>query len=181
MKKYILLIISFFKIGLLSFGGGIAMLPMLQRELTNNRGWVTAEELSDYYAIGQCTPGIIAVNTATFVGCKQAGIPGAVVATLGLVLPSMIIICVIAAVLSEFADIQAVQNAFAGIRACVVALVLNSVIKLWKNSVKGKAALIIYLAVLVIALFTPVPVAVLVVLAGAAGVIIHAVRGRGRM
>jgi len=178
MKKYLQLFSVFFKIGAVSFGGGIAMLPMLQRELSDKRGWVTPDELSDYYAIGQCTPGVIAVNTATFVGFKQAGIAGGIIATLGLVFPSMVIICIIAALLANFADLPTVKNAFAGIRVCVVALILNSVIKLWKNAVRGKIALAMYLVVLAAALFTPLPVTLLVVLSGAAGIVIYAVAGR---
>ncbi|MBR6259626.1 MAG: chromate transporter [Oscillospiraceae bacterium] len=111
------LFITFFKIGCFSFGGGLAMLPMLQAELTERRKWVSEEELSDYYAVSQCTPGVIAVNTATFVGTKEKGVLGGIVATLGLIMPSMIIIGIIAALLAGYAEVQAVKNAFAGIRA----------------------------------------------------------------
>ena len=154
------------------------MLPILQTELSEKRDWVTQEELCDYFAIGQCTPGIIAVNTATFVGCKRGGALGGIIATLGLVLPSMVIICIIAALLSTFAEYPVVKNAFAGIRACVVALILNSAIKLWKSSIKDKTAFLIYLAVFAAAVFTPIPVTVLVVSAGAAGVSLYMILRR---
>ncbi|MBR4150885.1 MAG: chromate transporter, partial [Firmicutes bacterium] len=108
------LFLTFVRIGAMTFGGGITMLPILEREVVDNKGWATMEELMDYYAIGQCTPGIIAVNTATFIGQKQKGVIGGIVATLGLVFPSFVIITLIAAVLTNFAEIAAVKNAFAG-------------------------------------------------------------------
>ena len=127
---------SFFTIGGLTFGGGYAMLPMLEREIVEKHGWATRDEILDYFAIGQCTPGIIAVNTATFVGYKQRGVAGGIAATLGVISPSLIIITVIAALLKNFMDITWVQHAFAGIRVAVCALILSSVIKLAKGSVK---------------------------------------------
>ena len=96
------LFITFFKIGLFTFGGGYAMLSLIQREVVNNKQWATDEEVLDYYAVAQCTPGVIAVNTATFVGCKVAGIPGGIIATLGVVTPSIIIIMIIANLLNFF-------------------------------------------------------------------------------
>ena len=144
------LVVSFFKIGIMTFGGGYAMLPMLQRELVENRKWVTEEETLNYFAIGQCTPGVIAVNTATFVGYKRCKILGAIFATISVVLPSMIIITVIAAVLSNFAHIPAVQHAFAGIRIAVSALIVASVIKLIKTNVKSIAQIIIAVAAFVL-------------------------------
>lgn len=153
------LVVSFFKIGIMTFGGGYAMLPMLQRELVENRKWVTEEEILNYFAIGQCTPGVIAVNTATFVGYKRCKIPGAIFATIGVVLPSMIIITVIAAVLSNFAHIPAVQHAFAGIRIAVSALIVASVIKLIKTNIKSIAQIIIAVAAFVlVAVFGQNPV-----------------------
>ena len=109
------LYVSFFKIGGLTFGGGLAMLPMLQREIVTDRKWCTEEEILDMYAIGQCTPGIIAVNTATYVGYKQAGFVGGVFATLGVVSPSIIIICLVASILKSFINMPAVVHALAGI------------------------------------------------------------------
>lgn len=157
------LFVSFAKIGVMTFGGGLAMLPMLERELVENKKWVTSQEILDYYAVGQCTPGIIAVNTATFVGYKKAKVLGAVIATLGMVFPSLVIITVIAAVLSNFADIPAVQHAFAGIRIAVCALIASAVIKLAKSNVKNlKQIIIAVCAFIIIAVFGASPVVVVV-------------------
>ncbi len=136
LVEYFELVWSFFKIGIMTFGGGYAMLPMIQREVVEKKGWATEEEILNYYAIGQCTPGVIAVNTATFIGNKQRGALGGFLATLGVVLPSLIIISVIAAVLNNFAEIAAVQHALAGIRVAVVVLVGYSVVKLAKSGVR---------------------------------------------
>ena len=127
---------SFFTIGALTFGGGYAMLPMLEREIVQKHKWATQEEILNYFAIGQCTPGIIAVNTATFVGYKTKKEIGGIVATLGVIAPSIVIITVIAMVLQNFMDIVWVQHAFAGIRVAVCALIAASVIKLFKSNVK---------------------------------------------
>ncbi len=157
------LFLSFAKIGVMTFGGGLAMLPMLERELVEDRGWVTHDEILDYYAVGQCTPGIIAVNTATFVGYKKAKVLGAVISTLGMAFPSVVIITVIAAVLSNFADIPAVQHAFAGIRIAVCALIASAVIKLAKSNVRNIVQIIIAVAAfIIIAVFGASPVVVVV-------------------
>ena len=102
MKGLLELFLTFAKVGVMTFGGGMAMLPILQREVVENKGWATDEELTDYFAIGQCTPGIIAVNTATFIGQKQKGVWGGIVATLGVVFPSLIIITVLAGLITSF-------------------------------------------------------------------------------
>ena len=137
MRILIDLFLSFFKIGLFTFGGGYAMLPMLQREIVDKHHWVTEEEVLDYYAIAQCTPGVIAVNTATFVGTTLRGAVGGAVATVAVIMPSVIIITIISSILKNFASYEIVQHAFAGIRVAVAALVVNSVIKLYKKGVKG--------------------------------------------
>jgi chromate transporter len=134
-KQMLELFLTFAKVGVMTFGGGYAMLPILQREVVENKGWATEEELSDYFAIGQCTPGVIAVNTATFIGRKKDGIPGAIVATLGVVFPSMVIISLLAGVITQFSELSWVKDAFAGIRVCVCVLIFNSVVKLVKKSV----------------------------------------------
>ena len=176
--EYLALVWSFFKIGILTFGGGYAMLPMIQREVVEKRGWATEEEILNYYAIGQCTPGVIAVNTATFIGNKQKGVLGGFLATLGVILPSLIIITVIAAVLTNFAEIEAVQHALAGIRVAVVVLVGFSVWKLLKSGVKDFFGWwmfgLTFLASVVLG-FSPVLV---VVLAAAAGLIAGNLRKR---
>lgn len=138
MKIFVDLFWSFFKVGLFTFGGGAAMLPLLQIEFVDKRKWVSDSELLDYYSIGQCTPGIIALNTATFIGYKKKGIGGAVTATLGIVAPSLIIITLIASVLRNFVHNEYVGYAFAGIRAVVVALILDAVVRLWKQGVRGR-------------------------------------------
>ena len=154
------------------------MLPILKRELCDNKGWVSEEELLDYYAIGQCTPGVIAVNTAGFTGQKLRKTPGAVVATLGVVFPSVVIILVIAALLSGWADNPYVKNAFAGIRVCVGVLVLNTVINMWKKSVKGAFAIAVFAVSLIISVFTHIPTALIVVLSAIAGIAFCAISGK---
>lgn len=145
------LYLTFTKIGAMMFGGGYAMLPILQREVVENKNWATTEQLTDYYAVGQCTPGVIAVNTATFIGSKQAGIAGGIAATLGVVTIPAILILIIAAFLSNFMESVIVAHAFSGIRACVTALILASVVKLFKGAVKDWPTRIIYIAVLALA------------------------------
>lgn len=171
------LFFTFFKMGAVTFGGGYAMLPILQREIVDKRAWATNEDLMDYYAIGQCTPGIIAVNTATFIGNKVKGVWGGVLATLGIVTPSLIIISVIAAFISNFSDLAIVKNAFAGIRVCVFVLIFNAVRKLGKSSVKDTATLIVFLAVFALSFFTDIPVFVIVIAAGLSGIVIKKAKG----
>ena len=168
------LFLGFAKIGVMTIGGGLTMLPLLQREIVENRGWATEDELLDYYAIAQCTPGIIAVNTATFVGSKQRQWIGGVVATLGMVFPSVVIITIVAALLAEFANYPVVRNAFMGIRAAVCALMLDTVIKLFQKTVKGVVTGAIWLAVCVGMLFLDLSPILYVVVCGVLGVVLHA-------
>ncbi|MBQ9207157.1 MAG: chromate transporter [Treponema sp.] len=126
----------FFKIGLCTFGGGYAMLPILERELADKRGWTTSDELLDYFAIGQTTPGIIAVNVATFIGYKRAKTLGGIVATAGIVCPSLIIITVIAKFISNFSEIAWVQRALTGINVAVAALLTYAVANFAKKAIK---------------------------------------------
>lgn len=163
------LFLTFFKMGAVTFGGGYAMLPILQREVAENKKWSTDEELMDYFAIGQCTPGMIAVNVATFVGYKQQGFLGGAAATLGVIAPSMLIITIIAMFLSNFAENPFVIHAFAGIRACVCVLIFDTVIKLGKNSITDKRTSFIFLTILIVSLFTPLSPVFSVILAGTAG------------
>ncbi|MDD6527019.1 MAG: chromate transporter [Oscillospiraceae bacterium] len=172
MKQLLELFLTFAKIGGFTFGGGIAMLPMLQKEIVEKKKWATQEELMDYYAIGQCTPGIIAINTATFVGYKQKGTIGGIVATLGMAFPSIVIITIIAALVANFQDLQAVQWAFGGIRAAVVALILSSVIKLMKKSVIDLPTALIFIAVAVLSTVTSVSPVVFVLIAGVIGILL---------
>lgn len=189
LNLYLDLFLTFAKVGVCTFGGGYAMLPMLQREVVEKNHWATEEELADYYAIGQCTPGIIAVNTATFIGYRQAGIIGGIFATLGVVFPSLVIITVIAAFLTNFAELKVIQYAFEGIRVCVCVLILNAVQKLWKKSVIDSPTTVIFLAVFLVSaglavaqsfypeLFSVSPI-VYVVAAGVAGVVLHGGKGK---
>ena len=171
---------AFFRVGILTFGGGYAMLPILRREVIETHSWCSDEELMDYYAIGQCTPGIIAVNTATFIGYRQAGILGGIAATFSLTLPSFIIILIIAAVLQNFADLAVVKNAFAGIRAAVVALVLGAVIKLFKSSVVDKPTLCIFIAVTLCSLFLNISPVIFVLAAGLIGIALKVWKEAGK-
>ena len=173
MKKLWELFWTFAKVGVMTFGGGYAMLPILQREVVENKQWASEEEMADYYAIGQCTPGIIAINVATFIGKKEAGIPGAIAATLGQAFPCVVIITIIASVLTNFAELKIVQDAFGAIRACVCVLIFNAVLKLFKSNVVDLATLLIFAAVLVVSLLTDLSPVVFVVLAGDLGVIVR--------
>ena len=150
------LFLTFAKVGVMTFGGGLAMLPILEREVVTNRGWATSEQMLDYYAIGQCTPGVIAVNVATFIGHKERGFLGAVVATLGVIFPSVLIITALASVLQMFQDNVYVQKAFAGIRVAVCALIASTVIKLSKKTIKSILAAIITIVALCLELFLKV-------------------------
>ena len=172
MKELWDLFWTFAKMGAVTFGGGYAMLPILQREVSEKRGWATEEELMDYYAVGQCTPGIIAVNVATFIGQKLRGISGGIVATLGIVFPSLVIISVLAGLIQNFADIPVVINAFAGIQVCVCVLIFNAVRKLLKKAIVDKATAVIFVAVLLGSVLLNISPVWFVVLAAAAGILL---------
>ena len=162
------LFFSFAKVGVMTFGGGYAMLPMLQREIVDNRGWATEEELMDYFAIGQCTPGIISVNTATFIGQKTRGNIGGIFATLGVV-----IISILAGIITTIDDLPAVQNAFGGIRVCVCVLIFNAICKLWKGAIKGPLSVGIFLVVALGSYFLSISPAIFVVAAGLIGIVLE--------
>lgn len=178
--KLLSLFLSFAKVGVMTFGGGYAMIPILEREIVDKQGWASSEELMDYYAVGQCTPGVIAVNTATFIGYKVAGIAGGVIATLGVVFPSLVIITLIAGILTNFADIPAVKSAFAAVRVCVCVLIFNSVLKLWKGAVKDKGALVLFLLVFVLSVFFDISPVVFVLLCAASGIALTRIGVRGK-
>ncbi len=175
-RKLIYLYVSFFKIGGLTFGGGLAMLPMLQREIVNDRKWCTEEELLDIYAIGQCTPGVIAINTATYVGYKQAGVAGGIFGTLGMVSPSLIVICLVASILNNFIQNPVVIHALAGIRVVVCALMMNTVLSMAKKGIVDKLGGVLFITAFLLASFTPVPTVALIVAAGVIGVAAKRVR-----
>ena len=178
MKLLLPMFLTFAKVGVMTFGGGYAMLPILQREVVENKGWATEEELVDYFAIGQCTPGVIAVNTATFIGQKLKGTWGAIFATLGVVFPSLIIISLLAGVIEAFSHLTWVQNAFGGIRVCVCVLIANAVVKLYKKAVVDVPTFIIFLIVAAGSVFLSLSPVIFVLLAAIAGIILKALGGK---
>ena len=153
MRELFKLFWSFFKIGLFTFGGGYAMLPLIQKEIVEKENWATEEEVMNYFAVGQCTPGVIAVNTATFVGHKIKKTMGGVFATIGVITPSIIIITIIAQFLRQFAEVETVKYAFNGIRVAVAVLILNAVIKFWKSGIKNLIGVIIFAVTLILSIF----------------------------
>ena len=180
MKNYLEVFLTFLRVGVSTFGGGYAVIPVAERELVKKKGWVTMEEIMEYYTIAQITPGVIMVNLATFVGHKQKGILGGIIATIGIIFPGITIIIAAAILISNFAEIAAVQHAFAGIRIAVGALILDTVIKLAKGIFKDIKAIIIFIIVFGISVFpsgilpaflkSPV---LLVVASGAVGLFIY--------
>ena len=156
------------------------MLSLIQREVVENKKWATDEEVLDYYAVAQCTPGVIAVNTATFIGYKLAGAAGGVVATIGVVFPSLIIITAIAGVLTAFADVPAVKSAFAGIRVCVCVLIFNSVVKLYKKAIVDKASFAMFIIVFALAVILDVSPVVFVIMCAIAGIVLTRLGVRGK-
>lgn len=171
MSEYWKIFVSFFKIGLFTFGGGYAMMPLFRQELIEKHKYITENELIDYYSIGQCTPGVIAVNVATFTGYKIKGVTGACMATLAIVLPSLVIIMALAGILQALSDNQIVMHAFAGIRIGVIALILNEVIHLFKKAVSSRLQFGIFAVILVVLLFADVSAIMAVLLAAGVGII----------
>jgi len=170
------LFLIFAKVGVTTFGGGMAMLPVMMREFVTRRAWITDGEFADMSAVGQCTPGIIAVNLATFIGTKRKGTIGGIVSTLGMIMPSMIVITVIAAFLNNFAHIAAVQHAFAGVRVAVCAVIIKAIVSLWKSSIKDVTAGIIFAVVFLLAIIFGIHPAILALIAGVFGVVIGRLR-----
>ena len=182
MHIFLDLFLTFAKVGVMTFGGGYAMLPILQLEVVDKKGWATEEELMDYFAIGQCTPGIIAVNTATFVGQKKKGFWGGIFATLGVVFPSVVILCALAGVIEAFSHLTWVQNAFGGVRICVCVLILNAVVKLLKKALvdvlEFGSRVLVEKLVTGGSLFIPISPVSFVVLAAVAGIVIRSIGGK---
>ncbi len=171
MKEIFSLFVSFFKIGIMTFGGGYAMLPMLERELVNKKQYITMDEIMDYYAVGQCTPGVIAVNVATFIGYKRRGILGGIFATLGVIFPSIIIITLLASVLQMIAGHEIVKHAFAGISVAVCALIIQAIFKLAKSGIKDLMTAVIALVALGLAALDVSPIFIIIG-CGALGVVV---------
>lgn len=166
MLEYLKIFIMFAKIGLFTFGGGLAMFPMFKKELVEKKGYVTEEDLIDYYSIGQCTPGIIAINVATFTGYRIKRTKGAIVATLGVVFPCLVIIMALAGVLNVFADNEMISHAFSGVRIGVTALLANEIIGIVRKSVTNRLQLIIMIVAFVLVLCFKISSIVAVMLAG---------------
>jgi len=162
----------FFRVGAFTFGGGYSMLPILQKEVVENKKWCSYEEIIDYYAIGQSTPGIIAVNTAIFIGYKLKGVIGGIIAALGIVFPSLIIITIIAEFFGRIQDNEIVNSAFGGIRAAVPALILSAVLKMWGKSVVDKFTIIIFIVAFILAAFTGISPILIVAVSAIIGIII---------
>ncbi len=177
MRTYLDLFWAFCKVGALTFGGGYAMLPILQREVVEQRHWATEAEVMDYYAISQCLPGIIAVNTAIFIGHKIKKSVGGIVAGLGVAFPSIVIITVIAAFISNFSHLPLVINAFAGIRVCVTVLIVNAILKLRKGAIIDIVTGVIAALVCLASIFLDVTPIVYVVVAGLAGILLSGRKG----
>ena len=173
IRELLTLYITFFKVGAVTFGGGLAMLPALERELTVKRKWATLEELLNYYAIGQTTPGIIAVNVSTFVGHKRCGIPGAIAATLGMVTPSLIIITIIAKFIANFEDLVWVQKALKGINVSVAALLTYSAVTLCKKTLIKWYSIFFYAGSFSAVYFFHVHTIYVILISALAGCFIH--------
>ncbi|WP_053983094.1 chromate transporter [Niameybacter massiliensis] len=156
MKELWELFVVFMRMGAFTFGGGYAMLPIIQKEIVEKRNWATNEEIMDYYAIGQMTPGIIAVNTATFIGYKLKGIIGGIVATLGMVTPSLVIITIIAAFFKNFAHYPVIQHAFGGIRLVVIALIIQTVYTMAKKTIHDKLTIALFVVGFILLIVIPI-------------------------
>ncbi len=176
VKKLLNLFLTFAKIGSITFGGGLTMLPLLTREIVEKRKWATEEQLLDYYAVGQCTPGIIAVNTATFIGYYQAGVLGGIFATVGMVTPSVIIIVAVAALLQQFMDYPIVASALMGIRAVVCALLSHTVITLARKSLVDVVTVVLFILGLVLCFVFDVTPIIIVIMGGVLGVLIGKIK-----
>lgn len=166
MKQLKDIFITFFKIGLFTFGGGYAMIPLIEKEIAEKKKWVEREEITDILAVSQSIPGAIAINSATFIGFKISGRKGALAATLGVILPSFFIIAAIAAFFSRFGDNLIAKAFFAGIRPAVVALIAFAVYKVGKTSIRDIAGLIVAIIGLVLVIAFDIH-AILVIIGGA--------------
>lgn len=176
LKSLLEIFWKFFKMGAVTFGGGYAMLPILRREVVEKSGWMSEEEILDFYALSQGLPGIIAINVSTFIGYHHKKAAGAVAAALGVVFPSILIITAIAMFLSGFKDNVYVQHALSAISVCVVALILDAVIGMWKKGVKDIWGILIFLVSFAVSLFTGVSPVLLVIGAAIAGLVIRSVK-----
>ena len=180
MNIFLDLFLTFFKIGAFTFGGGYAMFPVFQRELSEKRNWVTEEELMDCYAIGQCTPGVIAVNTSSFVGFKTKGVLGAICATLGMITPSIIIITIIAALIGNFSDNHIVASALRGIRIAVCGMVMVTIYRLIRKNIVDIFSALISLATFFVIVIFDISTVYAVIASGIIGIIVSAIRKKNK-
>ena len=176
MRLLLKLFLSFSYVGAFTFGGGYSMLPMFQRELVEKNKWLTVEELTDIFSISQCLPGIIAANTAIFAGYKHKGVLGGIISAIGVCLPSIMLILIIASVFTNFADIPIVQSAFTGLRVCVSVLIINAVLKLRKSSIVDLPSALIFIVIFLLMVFKILPVEALVAIAGFFGIAVSLLR-----
>jgi chromate transporter len=172
-REYADLFLTFVKLGCITFGGGYAMMPVLERELIRKKGWISMEEVLDYFTIAQVTPGVIAVNVSTFIGHKRRGISGGILATVGFVLPGVSLMTVLALVVARFAEYPAVRHGFAGIRIAVGALVVDTVLKLLKGVFKDRKGVAIFVLAFSLSAFFSLSPVLLVGAAGIAGFLIY--------
>lgn len=177
MKELWELFLTFSRMGAFTFGGGYAMLPIIQKEIVEKRSWATDEEVIDYYAIGQCTPGIIAINVSTFIGYRRRSVPGALAATLGMVFPSLVIITTIATFFQHFQDYVVVQHAFSGIRIVVVALIVHTIMKMWKQSVKNWVGIGLFALSFIVIAFTKISPIYVIVFSAIMGILTTGKKG----
>lgn len=161
--KALQLFYSFLKIGAFTFGGGYAMIPLIQKEVVDKQKWVTDEDILEIIAIAESTPGTIAINSATFIGYKTCGVLGSVAATLGVVLPSFIVILAISFLLREFASLKVVKYAFYGIRAGVLALILKAFWTMYKKCPKSAIAYGIAVFAFIVATFTNINILFIII------------------
>ena len=164
------LFVTFFKTGLFTFGGGYAMISILEEELVANKKWITTQDMLDMLVIAESTPGVLAVNTATSVGFKLRGVWGAIIATLGVVLPSFLIITALTFFINEFSDNPWYQAAFTGIQACVTILIINAFVKLAKQLDRSWFSIVLLIAAFAVAVFTDFDVIFIILIGGVLGV-----------
>lgn len=173
LKTCLRLFWIFFKIGAFTFGGGYAMIPLIQKETVETHKMIKESDILDIVAIAESTPGPIAVNSATFIGYQAAGVWGSLAATLGVALPSFAVILVISFFLRQFMAYKVVQYAFYGIRAGVLALVVKAFVSMFKQCPKGVVAYCILAAAFLLAVFTEINVILIIASAGVVGLITH--------
>ena len=179
-KKALKLFTTFFKIGAFTFGGGYAMIPLIQHEVAEKNKWITDEDILEIVAIAESTPGPIAINSATFVGYRVCGVLGSAAATLGVVLPSFVIILIISFVLAAFQSLRAVQYAFMGIRAGVLALVIKALISMFKKCPKGWVSYIVMALAVAVGALTDINVFLIIIVSALFGLVTYSVlRRRG--